>query len=352
MRMISRCALSGALIVTALLALAGCGTGSGAGRQDMTSQQRVFDELDRYGTWIDIPAYGTVWQPRVSPDWRPYTYGHWVWSDNGWVWVGYEPFAWIVYHYGSWYDDRGYGWVWVPAYDWAPAQVAWATSDDYIAWAPLPPQGAQIVQPGDPYWDQMWVLVPVARFRQQDVGKYNTGQNTVGAGRVRGGTGVAPDFNKVREMSAGENTPMKIDLEKVSVEGRNLLRLKLPPDQEKIVDARAAEMRTNVLVPGTKTDNGTPKEQQRVRPAEAPVRETPAKNDQPVKPRSVETPPKQPAAIDNGAVKPAPSAPVRKVEKAKPASTEKKPAPAKGAKPAPKTQTEKPKSEEAKDTPK
>ncbi len=33
--------------------------------------------------------YGEVWVPDgVPPDWRPYEYGHWVYTDDwGWYWV-------------------------------------------------------------------------------------------------------------------------------------------------------------------------------------------------------------------------------------------------------------------------
>jgi hypothetical protein len=50
-----------------------------------------------------------------------------------------EPFGWITYHYGRWYFDDYYGWVWMPDDVWAPAWVEWRYDDDYIGWAPLPP---------------------------------------------------------------------------------------------------------------------------------------------------------------------------------------------------------------------
>jgi hypothetical protein len=51
----------------------------------------------------------------------------------------YENFGNIVYHYGRWYYDDYYGWIWIPDYDWAPAWVEWRYDDYYIGWAPLPP---------------------------------------------------------------------------------------------------------------------------------------------------------------------------------------------------------------------
>ena len=55
--------------------------------------------------------------------WRPYYYGRWEWTTEGWLWVSDEPFGWATYHYGRWSFDGGLGWFWVPGYQWAPAWV-------------------------------------------------------------------------------------------------------------------------------------------------------------------------------------------------------------------------------------
>jgi hypothetical protein len=100
-----------------------------------------YDELSPYGEWVEDPQYGYVWSPNgVDPDWRPYTLGHWVYSDDeGWVWVSDEPWGWGPFHYGRWFVSSG-RWVWVPGSDWAPAWVSWRTGGGYIGWAALPPQ--------------------------------------------------------------------------------------------------------------------------------------------------------------------------------------------------------------------
>src|SRR5947209_6599115 len=99
-----------------------------------------YDDLASYGRWIQRPRYGWVWTPRVVVrSWRPYEYGHWVWTDLGWTWVSDEPFGWATYHYGRWYDDPDYGWEWIPGDQWAPAWVDWQEGNDYVGWAPLPP---------------------------------------------------------------------------------------------------------------------------------------------------------------------------------------------------------------------
>jgi hypothetical protein len=106
------------------------------------SYDMFYTKLERYGDWRETSDYGYVWQPREaqSRTWRPYTNGHWVYSDAGWTWVSEEPFGWAAYHYGRWVRLRNVGWVWVPGDEWAPAWVSWRTSNEYVGWAPLPPE--------------------------------------------------------------------------------------------------------------------------------------------------------------------------------------------------------------------
>ncbi|ODS01250.1 hypothetical protein AUC68_12890 [Methyloceanibacter methanicus] len=102
---------------------------------------QFYDALAPYGDWVAQPRYGYVWYPHaVDPDWRPFTVGNWVYTDDyGWYWDSPEPFAWAVYHYGRWGYDRDYGWYWVPGDTWSPAWVQWRYSDDYVGWAPEAP---------------------------------------------------------------------------------------------------------------------------------------------------------------------------------------------------------------------
>ena len=105
--------------------------------------QVFFAELGKFGEWFETEEFGFVWQPneiKTDPNWRPYTRGRWVHSDQGWTWISEEPFGWAVYHYGRWALLEQYGWVWIPGDDWAPAWVAWRKNDDFIGWAPLPPE--------------------------------------------------------------------------------------------------------------------------------------------------------------------------------------------------------------------
>src|SRR5438067_219765 len=124
------------------------------------SYDTFYTQLDRYGDWRETSDYGYVWQPRQaqSRTLRPYTDGHWVYTDVGWTWVSEEPFGWATYHYGRWTRLRNIGWVWVPGDEWAPAWVSWRKSSDYVGWAPLPPEarfdrGTGIHNWSDSYYD-------------------------------------------------------------------------------------------------------------------------------------------------------------------------------------------------------
>ncbi len=106
-------------------------------------------ELQAYGNWYKLRGGITVWRPaNVSFNWQPYKYGRWFSTYDGWYWDSYEDFGFITYHYGRWYFDDYYGWVWVPGNRWAPAWVDWRYDDDYIGWAPLPPYAEFSVRVG------------------------------------------------------------------------------------------------------------------------------------------------------------------------------------------------------------
>jgi len=99
-----------------------------------------YTELAPYGRWIEIDYGVVVWKPTIMHvSWLPYRMGRWIWTYDGWYWDSYEPFGYITYHYGRWFYDDYYGWLWYPDYEWAPAWVEWRYSNDYIGWAPLHP---------------------------------------------------------------------------------------------------------------------------------------------------------------------------------------------------------------------
>jgi len=119
--------------------------------------------LAPYGDWVNVGSYGPVWRPRVAAGWRPYYYGRWTWTDEGWLWVSDEPWGWGPYHYGRWGWDASYGWFWVPGYQWAPAWVTWRYSADVVGWAPLGP-GWSLYATAYPAFYNWWTFVPCASF--------------------------------------------------------------------------------------------------------------------------------------------------------------------------------------------
>lgn len=114
------------------------------------------------GEWISVGTYGQCWRPAgVSVEWRPYCYGHWVWTDCGWYWESDEPWAWACYHYGYWVNDPTYLWIWVPGIQWAPAWVSWRVGGGYIGWAPYAPSGIRVAVTGPQF-----VFVQAGRFTE------------------------------------------------------------------------------------------------------------------------------------------------------------------------------------------
>lgn len=108
---------------------------------EIRTENDFYEPLGHYGHWVDVGGYGRCWTPDgVDRDWRPYTQGHWERTDAGWYWVSDEPWGWATCHYGRWFFDPNFGWMWVPQTQWAPAWVAWRDGDEYTGWAPLPPR--------------------------------------------------------------------------------------------------------------------------------------------------------------------------------------------------------------------
>src|SRR6185312_14346800 len=117
--------------------------------------------LEPYGEWVRHPRWGTVWMPYDRPPgWRPYTEGHWVYTDDwGWYWISEgeeQDWGWVAYHYGRWVLDRRMGWLWVPGDEWAPAWVDWRRGGEYVGWAPSPPDDVIYEYDDNPAW---WIFV-------------------------------------------------------------------------------------------------------------------------------------------------------------------------------------------------
>jgi hypothetical protein len=115
-----------------------------------------YTELAPYGSWVEVDYGVVVWRPTIiHTNWTPYNIGRWVWTYDGWYWDSYEPFGHVTYHYGRWYYDDYYGWLWYPDYEWAPAWVEWRYDNDYIGWAPLHPYATFSVSIGI-FWSNVY----------------------------------------------------------------------------------------------------------------------------------------------------------------------------------------------------
>jgi hypothetical protein len=113
--------------------------------------------------------------PNVGPDFKPYaTNGHWVLTDGGWTWASDYPWGWATFHYGRWFFEDGYGWMWIPGHEWAPAWVSWRRSDDYYGWAPLGPSVSISVSLGGGYNPppHYWNFVPHQYITSPHVNNY------------------------------------------------------------------------------------------------------------------------------------------------------------------------------------
>lgn len=94
-------------------------------------------DLAGYGAWSYENELGHIWRPRVTPSWRPYWSGRWVWTAYGWTWIPTEPWGWAPFHYGRWGFSTHLGWYWIPGDVWGPAWVSWALGSDSVGWCAL-----------------------------------------------------------------------------------------------------------------------------------------------------------------------------------------------------------------------
>src|SRR3954451_17270352 len=47
------------------------------------STQYFHEQLQPYGRWVSREGADDVWVPNVDRGWRPYTTGHWAYTDQG-----------------------------------------------------------------------------------------------------------------------------------------------------------------------------------------------------------------------------------------------------------------------------
>ena len=148
-------------------------------RAEVVISVAVFDDtLTPYGSWVDTSRHARVWRPNpgvVGSDFQPYgSNGQWIYTDAGWSWESDWEWGWAPFHYGRWYEDADYGWVWLPGTVWAPAWVDWRYGDNYVGWVPLAPQGYSVtVAPS------RWTFVPTSRFVERDFWRHRVPQGEI-----------------------------------------------------------------------------------------------------------------------------------------------------------------------------
>lgn len=169
-----RRALRCALVAVSAALLAGAGPiaiGALAPAHAQASVSVEFREaLGPYGEWRHSGRWGDVWVPRVEQGWRPYTVGHWVYTNDwGWYWEAADreaQWGWVAYHYGRWIFDSDLGWAWIPDSKWGPSWVVWRRGHGQIGWAPMPPERLVVEYREDP---RVWIFVRDREFIAPDV---------------------------------------------------------------------------------------------------------------------------------------------------------------------------------------
>jgi len=247
--------------------------------------------LASHGTWVTVGSYGRCWRPTgIAVEWRPYSYGHWVWTDLGWYWESDEPWGWACYHYGNWVYDPTYAWVWIPAVEWAPAWVTWRVGGGYIGWAPLAPPHVRVTL-GAPHF----MFVQSSRFSEPIRPTTVVVNNTT----IINNTTVINNVRREQRTLAGGTAQQVVVNEGPGVEpiqkatGKRVEAVKIQEVAMK-TDAKApAEVRkkaSEAPAPTTQTPtpkSATPSETPKTTPERKAVPEKPSKGEQPktVEPR-------------------------------------------------------------------
>lgn len=256
--------IAGVVLLTAVAFLTvSCSSAGSVGGFDETLQGSYYlQDLDSYGEWIHIDNYGNVWRPYAVNDWMPFDNGHWTYADGNWTWVSYEPFGWIVYHYGDWYDDPFYGWVWIPGDgEWSPANVVWLNYGDYIGWAPRPPHGIVYGRPWERNENRYWHVVRVTDFTKDNIRDYRVTNITRDNNGGREVITRPPDRQFI-ERNIGKQIPevriqrqpvklpeATVQREPVRVPARKIERMNLPQQENRRVEQNSPRVRKEVLVP-------------------------------------------------------------------------------------------------------
>lgn len=231
-----------------------------------------YDQLSPYGDWVDAGEYGYAWHPRdVGEDWRPYTEGHWAYTDAGWTFVSEEPYSWAVYHYGRWTKVVDVGWIWVPGREWGPAWVSFRHSKRYVGWAPLPPEASfgrevtTISSWSDSYYDigpTQYAFVEVRNFGAPRLRQYIAPprenitiiNQTTNITNIRVENNIVynggPDYNVITRETAQPIQRLRLDRQTdVVVSDRNAFRTTVQGDSLRVVAPTIQTTSTTVVAP-------------------------------------------------------------------------------------------------------
>src|SRR6516164_3261900 len=99
------------------------------------------DALAPYGQWRHSSRWGDVWAPQITPHWRPYTVGRWIYTDD-------------------------WGWIWIPVDTWGPAWVIGRQGTEQLGWAPLSPEPLLVEYREEP---DVWSFVQAQEFFAPDI---------------------------------------------------------------------------------------------------------------------------------------------------------------------------------------
>jgi hypothetical protein len=245
--------------------------------------------LSAYGEWGDVQPFGMVWRPDVVADWEPFYYGHWVWTNDGWAWVSYEPYGWLVYHYGYWDFQPDIGWFWVPGDTWSPAQVQWYTLGDYYAWAPLPPPNVFWPEPWEPYQINIWIVVDADKFTNENIGRYRIVE-PLHRDIIQRQVPVArpPDLSRVETLSKRTVPVVRIRKQTINIRSQaapappeqvqppqepKLKRMVLPDGENRKVEKYAPQVEREVLIPKKAVPEPSPQPEKKQEPEKKEERE-------------------------------------------------------------------------------
>ncbi len=248
-------ALPSILVIFLLSCLQDCATYQNQNNYDSSNQNNSgydLTDLNNYGEWIQTRNYGNAWKPYVADGWTPFDNGYWTYANGNWTWISYEPFGWIVYHYGNWYDDPSYGWVWIPSSEaWSPARVTWVDYDNYVAWAPMPPARIKYGNPWETNQNRYWHVVKTKDFTNDNLHNVRVTNPTRNNSGSRKSTveRSAPTVQVIRNSTGRAVPEVKLQRQPVNVPKRKVEKVILPPPEAKKVEENSVRVKKEVLVP-------------------------------------------------------------------------------------------------------